>query len=98
MKNRENSRAKLYRIVAIFVLLGMALGTVAYFGGKIQSGNRAYISGESEWSKAQKEASINLLQYVRTEDDRYYGELPAIFRLFGVTGQPGRALPRHTRY
>jgi len=81
MKNIENSRAKLYRIVAIFVLLGMALGAVAYFGGKIQSGNRAYISGESEWSKAQKEASINLLQYVRTEDERYYASYLQSFKV-----------------
>lgn len=72
MSKKENSKVKLYRIVAIFILLGLALSTVSYFGNKVQSGNRAYISGESEWSKAQKEASINLLQYVRTEDERYY--------------------------
>lgn len=72
MRKKENSRAKLYRVVAIFILLGLALSVVSYFGNKVQSGNRAYISGESEWSKAQKEASINLLQYVRTEDERYY--------------------------
>ncbi len=72
MSTKENSKVKLYRIVAIFVLLGLALSTVSYFGNKVQSGNRAYISGESEWSKAQKEATINLLQYVRTEDERYY--------------------------
>jgi hypothetical protein len=72
MSKKENSKVKLYRIVAIFILLGLALSTVSYFGNKVQSGNRAYISGESEWSKAQKEASINLLQYVRTEEERYY--------------------------
>jgi len=68
----KNSKVKLYRIVAIFVLLGLALSTVSYFGNRVQSGNRAFISGESEWSKAQKEATVNMLQYVRTEDEHYY--------------------------
>ncbi|HKL15836.1 MAG TPA: histidine kinase dimerization/phosphoacceptor domain -containing protein [Balneolaceae bacterium] len=72
MSTNGNSKAKIYRVVAIFVLLGVALSAVSYFGNKIQSANRAYISGESEWAKAQKEASINLLQYLRSEDDRYY--------------------------
>lgn len=72
MRRKENSRAKLCRVVAIFILLGLGLSVVTYFGTKVQAGNSAYISGESEWSKAQKEASINLLQYVRTEDERYY--------------------------
>jgi len=72
MSTKENSKAKIYRVVAIFILLGFSLGAVSYFGNKIQSANRAYISGESEWAKAQKEASINLLQYLRSEDERYY--------------------------
>jgi len=72
MRKKENSRAKLYRVVAIFILLGLGLSVVSYFGNKVQLGNRAYISGESEWSKAHKDASINLLQYVRTEDEYYY--------------------------
>ena len=67
-----NSKAKLYRVIAIFVLLGLALSAVSYIGKEVQTGTRAYISGESEWAKAQKEASINLLQYVRTEDRTYY--------------------------
>jgi len=72
MSTKENSKAKIYRVVAIFILLGFSLGAVSYFGNKIQSANRAYISGESEWAKAQKEASINLLQYLRSEDEKYY--------------------------
>lgn len=81
MKNRENSKAKLYRIVAIFVLLGMALGTVSYYGGKIQTGNRGFISGESEWAKAQKKSVIYLLQFVRTEDVRYYEKIEESLRV-----------------
>lgn len=80
MKNSENSKAKLYRIVAIFVLLGMALGTVSYYGGKIQTGNRGFISGESEWAKAQKKSVIYLLQFVRTEDVRYYEKIEESLR------------------
>ncbi|WP_340105304.1 sensor histidine kinase [Rhodohalobacter sp. 8-1] len=74
MRKKENSRAKLYRVVAIFILLGLSLSVVSYFGNKVQSGSRSYISGESEWSKAQKEVTITLLQYVRTEDQLFYNK------------------------
>lgn len=67
-----NSNSKLCRVVAVFVLLGIALSVVSYISKEVQTGTRAYISGESEWQKAQKESSINLLQYVRTEERRYY--------------------------
>lgn len=66
------SKSKLCKVVAIFVLLGITLSAVSYIGKEVQTGTRAYISGESEWQKAQKESSINLLQYVRTEDRKYY--------------------------
>lgn len=59
-------------MVAIFILFGVCLISVSFFGNKFLSANRAYISGESEWAKAQKDATISLLQYVKTEDERYY--------------------------
>jgi len=84
MRRKENRKAKLYHVVAVFVLLGMALTTVSYYGNKVQSGSRAYIGGESEWSKAQKESSINLMHYLRTEDERdYRNYLKSLQVIFG---------------
>lgn len=72
MSKKEKGKAKVFYVVAIFILFGVGLVSVSFFGNKILSANRAYISGESEWSKAQKNATISLLQYVETEDERYY--------------------------
>ena len=72
MSKKEKGKAKVYYVVAIFILFGVCLISVSFFGNKFLSANRAYISGESEWAKAQKDATISLLQYVKTEDERYY--------------------------
>ncbi|NBC26452.1 MAG: PAS domain S-box protein [Bacteroidetes bacterium] len=69
--DRENW--KLYWVVAIFVLLGVALVSVSYVGERVQVGINGYISGEAEWSKAQKQAVLELTHYVRTEDEGHYG-------------------------
>lgn len=69
--HRENW--KLYWVVAIFVLLGVALVSVSYVGERVQVGINGYISGEAEWSKAQKQAVLELTHYVRTEDEGHYG-------------------------
>lgn len=72
MSKKEKGKAKVYYVVAIFILFGVCLVSVSFFGNKFLSANRAYISGESEWAKAQRDATISLLQYVKTEDERYY--------------------------
>ena len=59
-------------IIAIFVLLGFAVVVLEHFGNKASSGARGYIYGEGQWTKAQKKASIALLSYVATEDERHY--------------------------
>jgi len=72
MSKKEKGKAKVYYVVAIFILFGVCLVSVSFFGNKFLSANRAYISGESEWAKAQKDATISILQYVKTEDERFY--------------------------
>jgi len=72
MSKKEKGKAKVYYVIAIFILFGVCLVSVSFFGNKFLSANRAYISGESEWAKAQKDATISILQYVKTEDERFY--------------------------
>lgn len=72
MKPSMKRNQKLYPVIAIFVLLGFSLGFVNYFGTKIQNGTRGYISGESEWAKAQKEATVSLMRYIYTSDEEHY--------------------------
>ena len=54
-------------IVLLQVLLALA-------SLDILSSGRAYVEGESIWSKAHKEAVTSLLQYAETYDEREYGE------------------------
>jgi len=70
--SKENR--KLYWIIAIFSVLCAALISTVYIGDKIETGNRGYLSGEAEWSKSQKEATMALLQYLKYEDEVYYRE------------------------
>jgi PAS domain S-box-containing protein len=50
-------------LVALVVLLGLNLG-----GAWLMNGARAYVAGESRWSKAQKDAVYNLRRYASTRD------------------------------
>lgn len=70
LTDKENR--KLYWVVAIFILLGICIVSLIHLGEKIQAGLRGYISGEAEWSKAQKTGTIALIEYIRTEDINYY--------------------------
>ena len=68
----SNENRKLYWVVAIFLLLGVILVSVSYVGDRIQVGIRGYISGEAEWSKAQKQSTIALFQYLESADENYF--------------------------
>jgi hypothetical protein len=49
-----------------------AIFVVNYYSIKILSGTRAYINGESEYSKGQKDASAYLTNYIYFENERDY--------------------------
>lgn len=63
---------KFYWLIVLFILLGLIFIGVSYLGKKSQTGARGYISGETEWTKARKQATILLLRYMRTGDDEYF--------------------------
>lgn len=63
------------KMIVLFVLVLLAstvLIFINYYTIKTTSAVRAYINGESEYSKGQKDALLYLLTYVQTGDQQYW--------------------------
>jgi two-component system, sensor histidine kinase len=65
---------KLYTVVGVMALLIASELFTLLFAMNILSSVRAFVGGEGLWSKAQKDAVLNLKTYVRTRDEKYYEE------------------------
>ncbi len=63
---------KLTLIVGLFCVALCAYLPLSYYGMEMLSSNRAYVGGESLWSKAQKEAVLKLGRYAWSHDEREY--------------------------
>lgn len=61
----------------VFVCIVFAVLALVFAGSQLTSAARAYVGGEGLWSKAQKKAAIELLQYAYTRDERDYHEFVA---------------------
>lgn len=59
-------------LVVLIVISSFLLILINYFTIKTTSAVRAYINGESLYSKGQKDASRHLISYLYTQDDRYF--------------------------
>ena len=59
-------------IVAVFVAMTILQASVAAFSIQLLSTVRAYVAGESLYSKAQKDAQINLLAYAEKHQELDY--------------------------
>jgi signal transduction histidine kinase len=66
IQNRLNIIIGLVILVLLFGLLNF------WFGMRVMSGIRAYVGGEGLWSKAQKAAVINLIEYTHSHNDADY--------------------------
>lgn len=63
---------KLYAVIGVMALL-IALELFSlYFAMNTLSSVRSFVTGESLWSKAQKDAVISLHKYARTRDPKFY--------------------------
>ncbi|MBS1969988.1 MAG: response regulator [Bdellovibrionales bacterium] len=63
---------KLYAVVGVMaVLIATELFTLL-FAMNILSAVRAFVGGEGLWSKAQKDAVLEIQTYARTRDEKYY--------------------------
>jgi len=71
---RSMPRLPRYRsIVAVFVAMTLLQASVAALSIQLLSTVRAYVAGESLYSKAQKDAQIHLLDYAQGHQERDYG-------------------------
>ncbi len=59
-------------VVSIFVILSLFLGLLSFFSNKALTATQAYVKGEGHWSKAQKQAIIELYDYIIFEDSTSY--------------------------
>ncbi|MCP5018174.1 MAG: diguanylate cyclase [Ketobacter sp.] len=78
MKNKERKPVPppLKRQVKVIVLILLTVSVVVFMLGYLQSqvmsGITAYIRGEGLWAKSQKEAVIQLYEYIHHPDDRTF--------------------------
>ncbi len=63
---------KLLAIVAVFVVIVLCVFYLGVFRSDILSGVRAYVSGESLWSKGQKRAALSLTKYAEGRAEKDY--------------------------
>lgn len=69
------------RIMLVFGTLAVFLIISAYYGTKTLSGVRAYIAAEGIWSKSQKEATQQILEFSLFEDETYFQEFQKTLQL-----------------
>ncbi|HEX9301205.1 MAG TPA: diguanylate cyclase [Casimicrobiaceae bacterium] len=68
----HSGSGRLWRITWPFLAIVAVLVLLASESLKIVSASRAYVGGESLWSKAQKEAVYSLFRYAQTHSDADY--------------------------
>ncbi len=69
---RNSASRRLLRITWPFLAIVVALVLLASESLEIVSASRAYVGGESFWSKAQKEAVYNLFRYAQSRSETDY--------------------------
>jgi diguanylate cyclase (GGDEF)-like protein/PAS domain S-box-containing protein len=69
---RRADAARLFRLIWPFVAIVMVLAALVSASIDVMSAVRAYVGGESLWSKAQKEAVAHLARYARSGEDEQY--------------------------
>ncbi len=62
----------LLRLIFLIAISAMLVISTNYYTIKIMSSMRAYIYGESLYSKGEKDAAHNLILYLNTKDESYY--------------------------
>ena len=66
--------AKLQFLVVFFVCIFVAMLGLVVASSEFTSGARAFVQGEGSWSKAQKQAAIELLDYAASRDEKDWQE------------------------
>ncbi len=69
--NNLSLRSRFVLLAAGFSVVIVLLAALSYGGFWVLSGSRAYVHGESQWTKAQKQAVIQLLEYAKTGNEAH---------------------------
>ena len=70
----QRSRRVLLISAVVFVVAQAAVALLGFTGMSISNIARTYVTGEAQYSKAQKEAVIALMRYARSRDPADYGQ------------------------
>jgi len=68
-------------IIIIFVVIAAFTFIAGHYGTKTTSATRAYVTGEGQWTKAQKEATHQLILYSIHQDTSYYNNFQQQLKL-----------------
>ena len=68
MQSSQQTEGTRWPVTAALLLAVFTLAATSIFSVQVLSAVRAYVSGESLWSKGQKDASFSLLRYSETRD------------------------------
>jgi len=71
-RSSDPDRGRLWVEVVLLIVTALALLAIIYAALQIQSGVRAYVGGESLYSKGQKDAVFHLLRYADTRSEDEY--------------------------
>ena len=74
-ETKSNANSKKHNIIILYVILFLSCTTlivVNYITIRILSASRAYVNGESSYSKGQNKASRHLITYLYTEDEEHW--------------------------
>lgn len=72
MFDKHNIKQTNTAIIIIFLVIATFTFTASHYGTKTTSALRAYVTGEGQWTKAQKEATHQLLLYSIHQDSTFY--------------------------
>lgn len=61
-------------LLAIIFISSILLVTINYYTLEIMSAVRAYINGESNYSKGEKDATLSLISYIQTNEPKYWDD------------------------
>lgn len=72
LEERDKDKKYTLLIAVIILISSFAIIALNYFSIRILSSIRAYVNSESQYSKAQKDATSYLTSYINSPDDYYY--------------------------
>ena len=80
-KEQFLKKRKLIFLLALVIMASITLVALNYYTIKTMSAVRAYINGESEYSKGQKDALLYLTSYIQSGDEHSWASFRASMQI-----------------